>query len=50
MLAYLIDRPSVSAFADTPEVAVAELRTAWALVKESYAKAGEPLPPGLPEK
>lgn len=43
-LAYLIDWPSVSAFADTPEVAVSELRTAWALVKESYEEAGEPVP------
>lgn len=34
-LAYLIDRPSVSAFADTPEAAVTELRTAWALLKEA---------------
>lgn len=49
-LAYLIDRPDVSAFADTPEAAVTELRAAWALAKETYAKAGEPLPPGLLEK
>lgn len=44
-LAYLIDWPSVSAFADTLEDAITELRTAWELVKESYAQAGEPLPP-----
>lgn len=43
-LAYLLELPNVSAFADTPEEALRELETAWQGVKESYQKLGEPVP------
>ena len=43
-LAHFVELPYVSAFADAPNDAVEELRTAWALVKESYEEAGEPIP------
>ena len=43
-LAHLVELPNVSAFGATPAEALAELRTAWELVKESYQAHGEPLP------
>jgi predicted HicB family RNase H-like nuclease len=43
-LAYLVELPNVSAFADRPEAAVKELRTAWEAVKESYRKHRQPIP------
>lgn len=43
-LAHLVELPTVSAFAETPEQAIAELRQAWEGVKESYRKHGEPVP------
>jgi predicted HicB family RNase H-like nuclease len=43
-LAHFIELPNVSAFADTPQKAVDELRVAWKGVKESYRKHGEPIP------
>ncbi|HTW95751.1 MAG TPA: type II toxin-antitoxin system HicB family antitoxin, partial [Tepidisphaeraceae bacterium] len=43
-LASLVELPNVSAFSDTPEKAVDELRIAWKGVKTSYRKHGEPLP------
>lgn len=43
-MAHFVELPNVSAFADTPDEAVNELRTAWELVKESYEEAGEPVP------
>ena len=43
-LAHLVELPNVSAFADTPEKALKELRTAWGGVKESYRSHGEPIP------
>ena len=43
-LAHLVELPNVSAFADTPQKAVDELRAAWKGVKESYRKHGEPVP------
>lgn len=43
-LAHFVELPNVSAFADTPDEAVNELRTAWELVKESYEEAGELVP------
>ena len=43
-LAYLVELPNVSAFGPTPVEALAELKTAWQLVKESYQTHGEPLP------
>jgi len=43
-LAHLVELPSVSAFSDSPEKAVDELRIAWEGVKESFRKHGEPIP------
>ena len=43
-LAHFVEMPHVSAFADTPEEALRELRIAWEGVKESYQKHGEPIP------
>ncbi|MDE0555927.1 MAG: toxin-antitoxin system HicB family antitoxin [Candidatus Poribacteria bacterium] len=43
-LAHLVELPNVSAFGPTPAEALAELKTAWELVKESYQAHGESLP------
>ena len=43
-LAHFVELPNISAGGDTPEEALAELRLAWQLVKESYQKHGEPVP------
>ena len=43
-LAHLVELPNVSAFGPTPAVALAELKTAWQLVKESYQAHSEPIP------
>lgn len=43
-LAHFVELPNVSAFADTPEKALKELRIAWHAVKESYKSHGEPIP------
>ncbi len=43
-LAHFVEMPHVSAFADTPEESLRELRIAWEGVKESYQKHGEPIP------
>lgn len=43
-LAHLVELPNVSAFGPTPAKALAELKTAWELMKECYLMDGEPLP------
>jgi predicted HicB family RNase H-like nuclease len=43
-LAHFVERPEVSAFADTPEQALNELTVAWEGIKESYCKHGEEVP------
>lgn len=43
-LAHFIELPNVSAFADSPEKALVELKTAWEGIKESYRKHNEPIP------
>lgn len=43
-LAHFAERPEVSAFADTPERALAELRVAWATVKKAYVADGQEVP------
>lgn len=43
-LAHFVEVPSVSAFADTPEEARNQLAQAWAGVRQSYEKRGEPIP------
>ncbi|MDJ0660464.1 MAG: type II toxin-antitoxin system HicB family antitoxin [Crocosphaera sp.] len=43
-IAHLVEMPSVSAFADTPQKALNELMLAWEGVKESYRKHGEDIP------
>jgi predicted HicB family RNase H-like nuclease len=43
-LAHFIELPNVSAFSDTPEKALRELKIAWEGVKSSYLKHNEPIP------
>lgn len=43
-LAHFVEMPNISAFADTPNEAVKELRVAWEGVKESYRKNDEQIP------
>ena len=43
-LAHLAEMPNVSAFGPTPAKALAELKTAWQLMKDCYHADGEPLP------
>ena len=43
-LARLEELLNISAFADSPENALAELETAWKLTKESYVDNGEEIP------
>jgi predicted RNase H-like HicB family nuclease len=49
-LAYLVEMPNVSAFADTIYGAIDELQIAWEGVKESYRKHGEEIPVALARK
>jgi predicted RNase H-like HicB family nuclease len=43
-LAHFVEMPEVSAFAATPEGALAELHTAWEMLKADYVDSGEPIP------
>ena len=43
-LAHLVELPNVSAFADTPELALDELYIAWEGMKECYREDGEEIP------
>lgn len=43
-VAHFVELPNISAFAESPDNAVKELKEAWALVKESYVEAGEEVP------
>ena len=43
-LAHFVELPVVSAFADSPDAAVRELKEAWEGVKDSYREAGEAVP------
>jgi predicted HicB family RNase H-like nuclease len=43
-LAHFAERPEVSAFANTPERALAELRDGWAVVKAAYVADGQSVP------
>ncbi len=43
-IAHFIEMPNVSAFGDTPEEALLELKVAWEGIKESYRKHGEAIP------
>ena len=43
-LAHFLELPSVSAFGSTPAKALAELKTAWTLMKECYQDDGLPVP------
>jgi predicted HicB family RNase H-like nuclease len=43
-LAHFVELPNISAFADTPQAALQELKTAWELVKEDYRASGEVIP------
>lgn len=43
-IAHFVELPTVSAFGDTPERAIEELKIAWEGVKQSYIKQGEQVP------
>jgi predicted HicB family RNase H-like nuclease len=43
-LAHFAERPEISAFAKSPERALAELRDAWTGVKAAYAADGQRVP------
>ena len=43
-LAHFIELEGVSAFGETPELALEELKIAWEGVKESYRKHNQPIP------
>ena len=43
-IACFIELPNISAGGATPEQAIAELRVAWRLVKDSYQAHGEQVP------
>ena len=43
-VAHFVELPPISAFAETPDDAVKELKEAWELTKESYREAGEDIP------
>jgi predicted RNase H-like HicB family nuclease len=44
LLAHLQELPNISAFGDTPQSAIEELKLAWELVKEDYLEKGEEIP------
>lgn len=43
-IAHFVELPNVSAFAETPEEAILELKTAWDLFRESCYKHLHPVP------
>ena len=43
-VAHFLELPNVSAFAETPNAAVEELKEAWEAMKESFVKHNEPIP------
>jgi len=43
-LAHFVEAPEISAFAETPGDALAELVAAWEAVKETYRAEGLPVP------
>ena len=43
-LAHFVEMPNISAFSDTPERALEELKTAWEMVKEDFLEKGIDLP------
>ena len=43
-MAHFVEMPNISAFSDTVEGAIKELKQAWEGVKESYQKHQEPIP------
>jgi len=43
-LAHLQEIPNISAFGDTPQQALEELKEAWELVKEDYQEKGKAIP------
>ncbi|MFK0733737.1 MAG: type II toxin-antitoxin system HicB family antitoxin [Gloeotrichia echinulata GP01] len=43
-LAHFQEMPNISAFGDTPQQALEELKVAWELVKEDYQEKGKDIP------
>jgi predicted RNase H-like HicB family nuclease len=39
-LAYFLEMPNISAFSETPQQALEELKVAWELVKQDYRDKG----------
>jgi predicted RNase H-like HicB family nuclease len=43
-LAYFLEMPNISAFGETSQQALEELKMAWELVKEDYQDKGKKIP------
>lgn len=43
-LAYFLEMPNISAFSETPQQALEELKVAWELVKQDYRDKGIDIP------
>ncbi|MGL5874524.1 MAG: type II toxin-antitoxin system HicB family antitoxin [Xenococcaceae cyanobacterium] len=43
-IAHFAELSNISAFGDSPQRAIAELKTAWEMVKEDYLASGEEIP------
>ncbi len=43
-LAHFVEMPNISAFGDTPEVAIDELKVAWEMVKDDLIAKGLEIP------
>ena len=43
-LAHFVEMPNISAFADTPEMAISELKIVWEMVKEDLIAKGLEIP------
>ncbi len=49
-LAHFQEMPNISAFGDTPQEALEELKIAWELVKEDYQEKGWEIPVAISRK
>lgn len=43
-LAHFVEMPNISAFGDTPEMAITELKVAWEMVKDDLITKGLEIP------
>jgi predicted RNase H-like HicB family nuclease len=44
LLAHFMERPEISAFAGSPEIAVGELQVVWDMMRADYIESGESIP------